>query len=69
MADGSVADLASAAADAKAVVELGQPALRFSPVNATTSVFFDETNKQVCASLPFLLWAPQIPAISGVAPM
>lgn len=47
MADSSVADLASAAADAKAVVELGQPALRFSPVNATTSVFFDETNKQV----------------------
>ena len=47
-----MADLASAAADAKAVVELGQPALRFSPVNATTSVFFDETNKQVCGPPP-----------------
>lgn len=31
----------------QALVELGEPDLRFSPVNATTSVFFDETNKQV----------------------
>eukprot|EP00040_Diaphanoeca_grandis_P040132 m.261353 g.261353 ORF g.261353 m.261353 type:complete len:673 (-) comp41979_c0_seq1:72-2090(-) len=30
-----------------AVVELGHPAFRFSPVTTSTSVFFDETNKQV----------------------
>lgn len=40
-------DSEGAAIEAMSPVELSTLPLKFSPVNAITSVFFDETNKQV----------------------